>query len=135
MMKHFLQKIAATGLLGAATLVNAAPTEGEWQAKFWDEEKGNYIATWNLCIKADNTWYISSNHPGWNGKWFSKGNETHMQVLHVAFGTVNTGSFDISSINQNNMAGYYKYLTYLGVSGYYTTFLTRTSPKCPAYVP
>jgi hypothetical protein len=132
MMKHFLQKIAVASLLSTATLVSAAPTEGEWQAKFWDDATGVYTTAWKLCIQADNTWYISSGHPGWRGKWFSKGNDVHMQVLHVAFGT---GSFDVSSINQNNMTGYYKYLTPLGVAGYYTTNIVRTSSKCAGYVP
>jgi len=129
-----LKLIVAAGLLSATSLTNAAPTTGEWTAKFWNDATGKYVTTWNICIQSGGNWYISSSIPGLKGKWFSKGNDTHLQTIHSSgFQAI---SFDISSVNKSLMTGYHQGIDYTtGLDGYYTTSLTYKSATCESYVP
>jgi hypothetical protein len=98
MLKKYLEIIVTISLLSTSTLINAAPTVGEWTAKFWDDSttSNTVVATWNICIQNGGNWYISSGFSGWKGNWFSKGNDTHLQV--VRSNGMQAASFDISRI-------------------------------------
>jgi hypothetical protein len=129
-----MKKLTLIFLLAMANVANAAPAVGEWTAKFWVDSTGKYYGTWNICIQNSGDWYITSGFSGFKGKWFSKGNETHLQVIHS--GGMNAISFDLYRTNNNLLTGYNMGIDYkTGADGYYTTTLTYKGATCPAYIP
>ena len=136
MSKLFLKTTLIFSLLGITTSINAAPTVGEWTAKFWDDStNSNSVITWNICIQNNGDWYISSLHTGWKGKWFSKGNDSsHLQAIRSS-GLV-AGSFDVTKVNNTTLSGYYKWIdNAANKSGYHTTLLTYKGATCSPYIP
>ena len=133
-MKKLLQTAAAIGLLSITTFTNAAPSSGEWVAKLWNDSTGAYADTWSICIQNGADWYVSSSlYTGIKGKWFSKGNDSHLQAIHSS-GTAAV-SFDVSRINNSLLTGYYKTLDSAGTAGYYTATLTYKGKVCTPYIP
>lgn len=136
MTKQYLQTMlmVMTVLLSTTTVAKAAPATGEYVVKLWNDSTGVYADTWNICIQSGGNWYISSNiYTGIHGKWFSKGNDTHLQAIHSS-GTAAV-SFDVSRVNNGILTGYYKTLDSAGTAGYYTAFISYKGAACVPYIP
>lgn len=134
MFAQCLKAIIVSSFLFTTLLANAAPALGEWTAKFWFDSTGKYVTTWNICIQSGRNWYITSGNLGWKGKWFSKGNDTHLQVIHS--GGMKSIVFDVSRVNDTLLTGYHQGIDYTtGSDGYYTITLTYKSATCTPYAP
>lgn len=119
--------IAALALLALPAIATAKPPfpQGQWEMRFFMEKPtAGATGTQGICFNADGTWY-SPTFPAWDGFWYMKGNDVHMQG-NYASGAGND-AIELTRISGTLITGYwqewrddYSTLAYLTARFFYT---------------